>query len=275
MKLATRELNTVVYSAAAVKVLKLKVNPNSLCFTLHWHDRVEIIRIKKGSMIIEYSGNNFLLKENEMMVFSPRMAHKGFTENCSVEYDVLMFDLRSFYNETAVCLKLLPQFFNGNAKFQNVISEKETIICTDKICNNENLDSLETTSLVYRLLHLLFEKHLVLFNTENKTKVIEMIDYIEENFASELSTAFLSKKFGYSSEHLCRKFKEATGVTPMTYLKIYRLEQSLKRIRVCENSISEIASQCGFSDANYFTRCFKAHYNVPPSFYRRKNGGYQ
>ncbi len=87
---------------------------------------------------------------------------------------------------------------------------------------------------------------------------------------SELTISAMSDKFGYSSEHFCRKFKEATGITPMTYLKIYRLEQALKKIKHSECSIGEIAAQCGFNDANYFTRCFKAHYGAPPRLYRAK-----
>lgn len=270
MKNIIKELSTVKYSAAGVKILYFRVETHSPCFTLHWHDRLEIVRIKKGNMTVEYCGNSVLLKQDEMIVFSPRMAHKGYTTDSYVEYDVLMFDIRSFYNETAVCLEMLPQIFDGSAKFETVISQKETISCTDEICNNKNFHSLEITSLVYKLLYLLFKNHLTELNTKQKSSAIQFIDYIEENFALDLNTAMLSQKFGYSAEHFCRKFKEATGITPMTYLKIYRLEQALRKIKAGEQSIGEIAAQCGYYDTNYFTRCFKAHYGVPPRYYKSK-----
>ncbi len=271
MKNIAKELVTVKYSAAAVKILHFQMTTHTTCFTLHWHDRMEIIRVKKGNMTVEYGGNPVLLSEGEMIVFSPRMAHKGYTTDSSVEYDVLMLDIRSFYNETAVCTQTLPQIFGGNVKFETVISHTETIRCTDEICNNKNLDTLEITSLVYKLLYLLLKNHLTEFHTEQKNDAIEIIDYLEENFSLELSTATLSQRFGYSAEHFCRKFKKATGITPMTYLKIYRLEQALKKIKSGEHSISEIAAQCGYDDANYFTRCFKAYYGVPPKHYKNKN----
>ncbi|MBP3436041.1 MAG: helix-turn-helix transcriptional regulator [Clostridia bacterium] len=270
MKNATRELAKVEYTAAAVKVLNFCVKPGTLCFTLHWHDRVEVIRIKKGNMAVEYGGNTVLLHEGELMIFSPRMAHKGYTQDSPVEYDVLMFDVRSFYNETAVCLQLLPQFFNGSVRFHTVISATETVRCVDRICHSSQPNSLDTTALVYQLLHLLFENHVASVSVTRKTDAETMVEYIEDNFASELTIAAMGDRFGYSSEHFCRKFKEATGITPMTYLKIYRLEQALKKIKHSESNIGEIAAQCGFSDANYFTRCFKAHYGVPPRFYRAK-----
>ena len=156
MRSIEKELAAVKYSAAAVKILHFRMEPRSSCFTLHWHDRLEIIRIKKGNMTVEYCGNHVFLKQDEMIFFSPRMAHKGYTTDSYVEYDVLMFDIRSFYNETAVCFESLPQIFDGSAKFETVISQKETINCTDEICNNKNLNSLEITSLVYKLLYLFF-----------------------------------------------------------------------------------------------------------------------
>ena len=80
---------------------------------------------------------------------------------------------------------------------------------------------------------------------------------------------FLCKEFGYPAAHLVyRKFKKATGLTPMMYLKIYRLELARRKIKNQEISIGNIAAECGFSDANYFIKCFKAHFGVAPSHYK-------
>lgn len=265
-----KELATIQYSAAAVKVLHYRVEPHGSCFKLHWHDRMEIIRIRKGNITVEYGGNSISLKQDEMIVFLPRTAHKGYTTDSFVEYDVLMLDVRHFYNESAVCLEMLPQIYDGNAKFETIIARKETVSCVDEICENKNLDTLEITSLVYKILYLLYENHLTELSTKQKSRAIQFIDYIEENFALDLSTAMLSKKFGYSTEHFCRIFKEATGIRPMTYLKVFRLEQALKKLEAGDQSINEIAAQCGYPDSNYFTRCFKAHYGVPPKDYKPK-----
>ncbi len=41
-------------------------------------------------------------------------------------------------------------------------------------------------------------------------------------------------------------------------------------IKKGEGNIGDIATRCGFDDANYFARCFKAHFGVPPTFYKAK-----
>ena len=265
MNESLKELTPVIYSDAAVKILNFKRNPNTSCFNIHWHDRIEILRIKKGEMVVECYTNTFTLKKDEMIVITPKMSHKGYTKKCEVDYDVLMFDLRTFYNKTEVCNRLFPAVFDGNAKLGNVISDSKTIACVDKICNSKDPDSLEIVALVYKLMHLMYKSGLYKITDTPKTNINLAIEYIEENYIEDINATLLSKKLGYCTEHFCRKFKETTGITPMTYLKIFRLEKALQMLKSSELTISDIASKCGFYDANYFTRCFKAHYGIPPS----------
>ena len=265
-----REITPVDYSSAAVKILHFEIKPHRICFKLHWHDRVEFIRVKKGQMTIQCYGNTLKLKAGEMVLFPPKTLHGGCSEEEEVAYDVLMFDLKMFLNQTDVCNHYFQAFLNGGAKFEDIISNGETIACADEICSSTDHGSLEMIALVYKLISLLFKNHLCKLDPEANAKIRLIVDYIEENYKHDISTKTISEKFGYSSEYFCRKFKESIGITPMTYLKIYRLERALKMIQSNENSISEIALECGFSDANYFTRCFRSYYGVPPKHYKNK-----
>lgn len=270
MDKALKEVRPVKYSSAAVKILHFTMKPHTICFKLHWHDRVEFIKVKKGQMLIQCGGNTLKLKAGEMALFPPKTVHGGSSETEEVAYDVLMFDLKMFLNQTDVCNYYFHAFLNGDAKFEHVISNGDTLDCVDKICNSIDQDSLEIIVLVYNLIALLFKNHLYKLDPKENAKIRPIIDYIEENYKLDISTKSISEKFGYSSEHFCRKFKESIGITPMSYLKIFRLEQALKMIKNNEHSISEIALECGFSDANYFTRCFRSHYGVPPKHYKNK-----
>lgn len=262
-----QELTPVTYSPAAIKVLHYEVEANAPCFRIHWHDRMEFIRVHEGDVYLTYGTSTAHLHPGDMMIFPPKIPHKGYTGNNPVKYDVLMFDIRSFYNDSELCQALLPAVFDGRAKFQPVTSDMETIRCFDDICLHWNDTTLSLTSKLYWFLHLLYENCV----TELQDKlhydhaVAEMIAYLEEHFSQELSTASLCAHFGYTATHFGRKFKEATGLTPMTYLKIFRMEQAYKLLKQGKRNISEIAAYCGYSDANYFTRCFKSHFGFPPS----------
>lgn len=269
-----KELTPVHYSATAIKVLHTKRKPNQLCFRPHWHDRIEILRVHQGEMIIDFGASSGTVSAGELIILPPKMPHKAFAGNGLLEYDVLMFDVRSFYNGTEICQTYLPAIYDGRIRFRNIVSHPETIRCFDAICASPDQSTLAITAGVYQLLSLFLQHNLLSFGSGVKDSIVrKMIAYLEENYLQELSTASVSETFGYTPAHLCRKFKDSTGLTPMNYLKIYRLELAFQKIKEGKNSISEIASQCGFTDANYFTRCFKAHFGVPPTHYKKHPNG--
>lgn len=272
MEYYVKEPTLAVYNAAGIKVLHFDLPKGwGVCFQPHWHKRLELIRVHQGEMIIDYGTANVTLHAGEMILFPPRLPHKAHTGENAVVYDVLMFDVRSFYNDTSICKTYLPAIYDGRAQFENVIRNAETIQCFDSIYANAEKNSLEITGKIYHLLSLLLEHHLVSYKSELKHNVTrEMTLYIEEHFAQDLTVATLCRQFGYSDTHLSRKFKEATGLSPMNYLEIYRLEEAHKMLRKQEYNVSEIASRCGFSDANYFTRRFKKHYGILPSQLRKQ-----
>ena len=180
-----------------------------------------------------------------------------------------MFDVRRFYNETQTCLQALPGIFDGRASFYMTTRESQTVVCFDRLHALCEEDTLEAVSLVYRLLHLLLQNALKAFSDSPKgdATVRDAQEYIRENFAQEITTEQLAERYGYSTAHFCRKFKEATWLTPMNYLRIYRLEEAARLLKTGRESVSDIALACGFPDPNYFTRCFKSHFGVPPSKY--------
>ena len=262
-----KELTPIQYSSAAIKVVRFSRPTHYKCFRIHWHDRIELIRIQKGTMNIHCGSQVYVLHPGELAFIPPRIPHHGYTLDESVTYDVLMFDVRSFYNESMLCQKYLPAIFDGRAKFQTVITHHKIIQCFDRICADWDSDSLFLTALLYQLLACFFEYSLVEYREKNSqnNSVQEMIAYIESHFSQDITTASLCEHFGYTATHFGRKFKEGTGLTPMNYLKIYRMEAAYKFLKSEKRTIGEIATLCGFSDPNYFTRCFKHHFGIAPS----------
>ncbi len=94
--------------------------------------------------------------------------------------------------------------------------------------------------------------------------------YLCENIAEDIALDDLEKYFGYSRQYLIRVFKADTGQTPMAYLSDMRLQKSRVALLDESASISHVATACGFSDANYFSRAFRRRYALSPSAYRKK-----
>ncbi len=102
--------------------------------------------------------------------------------------------------------------------------------------------------------------------------VEEVMKYVSEHFAEEIDVYTLASKFAVSRSKLDRDFKSAIGVTPKLFIEECRLNNAKNLlININEKSVSEIASNCGFTSENYFYRFFKKKTGLSPVKYKRMN----
>jgi len=66
-------------------------------------------------------------------------------------------------------------------------------------------------------------------------------------------------------------FVQNFGIGPMKYFQQMRLNYAIKLMQAPYLTSQEIATVCGYDDANYFSRLFKKKYNQTPSDYRMEN----
>lgn len=255
----------VVYSDAALKTLRFRVAAGRSCFPMHWHDRMELLRIRQGNLLLDVGNEQLLLTENDISILPPRTPHKGVAQT-DVYYDVLMFDARAYQNGTLLCSRFLQPLIQNHIQLQTKTDDSALLSAFDAVFAQGLDPDLETVANMYRLIGRLTH-HIV---GERPQTVHPLIDYLEGHWTQKVTMEQLCRTFGYTSAHLCRKFKAATGLTPMVYLRIFRLEQARRMLRT-DRSIGQIAQDCGFDDANYFTRCFTAHFGRSPRAYKKGN----
>ena len=89
-------------------------------------------------------------------------------------------------------------------------------------------------------------------------------EYISTNYSDELSLEILSRRFSVSESHLSRKFKEVVGIGLNEYITFVRIMNAERMLRDTKLPITTIATECGFSDPNYFSTVFKKIKGVTP-----------
>ena len=67
-----------------------------------------------------------------------------------------------------------------------------------------------------------------------------------------------------------RRFTQATGFTPVTYVQHLRIEDAKRRLERTEASIDEISWQVGYEDPAFFRRLFKRTTGLAPGAYRKR-----
>ncbi|MFM2090294.1 MAG: hypothetical protein RLZZ127_783 [Planctomycetota bacterium] len=79
-----------------------------------------------------------------------------------------------------------------------------------------------------------------------------------------LSVPGLAAYAGCSPDHLCRRFRRATGETVVGHLQRQRLEQA--RLLIADgHPVGEAARLVGFADPAWFSRAYRRRYGHPPS----------
>jgi AraC-like DNA-binding protein len=88
--------------------------------------------------------------------------------------------------------------------------------------------------------------------------------------AEEISNTEFGAIFGYHPFYFSRVLKERKGMTLRQYIIAYRLKQAKRLLELTDRSAAEIAEECGFTDASYFAKTFKASFGMTPKEYRNR-----
>ncbi len=91
-----------------------------------------------------------------------------------------------------------------------------------------------------------------------------------QNFGNEaFGIEELYRALDISRVQLHRKLMALTGQSASHFIRSFRLEKARELLLNTTKSVSEIAYETGFSDANYFSRVFVHEFGVPPSDIRK------
>lgn len=98
-------------------------------------------------------------------------------------------------------------------------------------------------------------------------------DYIRDNISEEeFSIDVMAKQMNMSRSSFYRKLKSVTSMTPVDYLKNYRLDYSAQLL-LDGVRVTEVAAMSGFTSSSYFAKCFKAKFGMIPKEYVASKGG--
>lgn len=101
-------------------------------------------------------------------------------------------------------------------------------------------------------------------------RIKKMIDYINNHYMETFRLEDLASEVNLSKSACCREFKKHVKCTVFEYLLDYRIMLSTKMLLTTDQSITDIAYQCGFGSTSYFIEKFKKKSGIPPLAYRKK-----
>ncbi len=272
---ALYEKRPVDYGDLPVKLLRFERLPNSRVFKLHWHPRLEIMKVDSGSLELQLAGQPVSAEAGDIVVINCSATHTGQAGPEGVRYRIVMLELLEPFAYNEHLRRLLLPYYDFGAAFSPLVRDAALSEMIDRLFEVQKQKGegyeLTVTGLCYSLLGRLVEKYTDgdFVRLPDNSRMRAVIQYVEEHFREPLTTDSVSREFGYDKAYFCRRFKEATGLTPTTYIRILRLENARRLLKEPDITVAAAAAASGFPDQNYFSRCFKGHYDQSPTAYIR------
>ncbi len=226
---------------------------NEYC-SVHFHRGVELVYVKDGKHRVVVNGKMKILEKGDILIVKPFEMHSYHFVEASEIYALVLSDsyLSDFYElakkdffDTFLCDKeanrgvmaILDSWYENKTK-SALANKGYTDLLMAELCKNYPLSEV--------------------VRTRSQDLIIEVLLYISDNYADNLTLDELSDRFCYSKYHLSKLFNQYVGINFKTYLNAMRL-MKVRQIMQSEkdaNLLNAVLS-CGFGSMRTYYRAVK------------------
>lgn len=100
--------------------------------------------------------------------------------------------------------------------------------------------------------------------------VLTAQQWMEFHLKEDISIENLASQVGISPRHFIRRFKKATGESPLNYLQQMRIETAKKILENRTDTIDEITLAIGYENSSAFRKIFRKYTGLSPREYRNR-----
>lgn len=223
----------------------------------HVHSCYEIVYYQKAEGYTDVNGKVLEFSTNNFCLIPPNLPHS----------ETHFADCTTFF------IGFNDDTLNLNEPIMLQDDEELTI---KKLVNRVFKEALEQKDNYMDMISLLLKEIIIISKripnnslSNKKTRDLSLVmAYIAENYSFKITIQQLLNITNYSEGHLRRLFKQQFGTAPLDYIIDFRLKKALEILENGNQSCTDIAFICGFSDSAQFSRFFKNKYGISPKKYQ-------
>ncbi len=270
----------------SVYCVDLTPGPNQETVNFHWHEEVEFVIIKSGSVLVQASSSNVQLHTGQFAFINSQEIHRFIPPgNVISQFYAIVFTMHFLSSciSDAIQQNTLQPLLDGTCNFPFFLPKEEPWhnalsyhLSSIIDLYDQHPPFMETAikGHLYFILFYLTSNNQLLHNPvpsgDNRLNRIKtVLSYIEENYKHGMRLSDLSSLVSMSDAHFCRYFHKLVGRTPIEYINEYRINQAVKLLQNTNLSIIDIAFDVGFQNVSYFIKVFRNHKMLTPSQFRR------
>ncbi len=223
----------------------------------------------KGELCIEQKGKKYTAHANDMVLLD---CHEYSKYYCEGHCEFLFFHFDG--SDATRLLKHLvdrnqsPIFTLPNAKDIYLVINEPIL----RLCYQEQASDTQLSVIVYTTLCMLQEHKEEYIQSATPTEISDsttrVIKYIKNHIYDTPQLQQLADVAGLSPYYFSRIFKAETGLSPIEYVAVTKINYAKMMLRTTNASVSKIAETLGYSSSSSFINAFKARRGISPNQYR-------
>lgn len=223
--------------------------------------------VESGRFGIRVNQQRFILEPRQALLIPSGVEHAGFrveSDGAPVYYWA-HFESR-YAGEDPIMLDISPV----------VLPEMvyNRLICRyHQLMNANHLSSGSAMICDYTLSLLLLEWQGEREEAQRPAVVERMFEFIRVHCYERLTLCDLSRALGYSEDYLSRLFHEYANCSFRQYINQLRITRAKRELLGGVKTIQQIAINCGYSNARFFSTMFMKMEGVSPTVYRNMFSG--
>ena len=240
----------------------------------HFHKNYEIIVAAEGGGICTVGERKYTLKTGEFVFVSPFQSHS--LEVCGDGKLVVI----NFHEHIILSIsQIIDKKRLTNALFTTTDTEFEQLIknlgeqFSDKKVAYRRIEPVSLRLRIKGFLYVVLSKTLESGEWTNipatDTVIVEVIQYISDNFTNDISLKTIARDRGYNYQYLSRTFNKIVGINFKRLVNQYRMEYAFAKLQDTNLPLSQIAFESGFQSIRSFDHVCRSVYNKSPMELRR------
>lgn len=238
--------------------------------TPHVHNYAELFYIIGGQGQFRIDDELFAATTNQLVIVNPNIAHTEVSyEAHPLEYIVVGIEGLELSvdgdNSGRFCIFSYPQGNNTLIFMQRILHEMQ-----NREPHHQTLCQAYMEILVVQLIRdASFSAVSTTSEPFNNRQCAMVKRHIEKHYKEPLTLDLLAEKANVNKYYLSHAYKEAYGISPISYMISCRIREGKRLLADTDLSLSQISNILGFSSASYFSQSFRKAEGISPVEYRK------
>ena len=254
------------------------------CIEWHWHTEFEFVYVETGTVYFGISDKQFALSEGQGVFINSKILHRYFSQGKAIVPNFVLMPYFIAAQDSLIYQKYVLPIMASPMDYQIFSSDipwqaQALSLMREMMAAQEKASDVELVSsyLIQKIWHILYQntdvEHMGKkenYSASSQARLQLMMQYIHQKFAYNISLSDIADQAKVSKSTALNLFQRYLGISPVTYLINYGLQEAAKLLASTEKKVTVISKDTGFDNVDYFCKAFKKYYKLTPTEYRKK-----